>query len=138
MKEQKNPHLYLIVSIVIGLSVFFSFQMAFARPTQEAPGGSPSWPLNPQGPTGSQGPQGYQGAQGDRGDTGATGAKGDAGYATCNWSGGRFLNHGWDWGWGLGLTGMVVNCSGGRVTGIYYRRNDGGSWSCTAAGCGGP
>jgi len=137
MKESKPSHLYLIVSIVIGLSVFFSFQMVFARPSQEAPNGSPTWPLNPQGPPGDTGPQGYTGSQGDRGNTGATGIKGDTGYATCNWSGGRFFNHGWDWGWGQGGTGMVANCSSGRVTSIYYRRTFGG-WACTVAGCGGP
>lgn len=137
--KRVNWQLILIVSVVVGISGFFSLQISSARPAQLPPNGNPSWPPGIPGP---QGPQGPQGAPGSPGPTGAQGPQGDPGVTTrtaCNWSGWHFFNHGWDWGYGQGFTGLLVYCSGGSVTQMAYRRINGNLYACPRAdGCGGP
>jgi hypothetical protein len=140
MKSDTKNVKVLAIGIAL-LSLVFTIQIVSARPTQPPPGGNLNWPPGTVGPQGPQGPQGNQGGQGPQGPQGNQGQQGDPGRATCNWSGTHFFNHGWDWGWGQGCTGLLVSCSGGIVTSITYRKNCGlpTPWSCPRAdGCGGP
>lgn len=131
--------LILSVGVVALVSLFFTMQISMARPTQAPPAGSPAWPPGDQGPQGPQGPTGYQGSRGNTGPQGPQGPQGDPGYATCNWSGMHFFNHGWDFGWGQSNTGLEVYCSGGKVTQMRHRRRSGTPWACPRIdGCGGP
>lgn len=139
--KQVNWQLVLIVSVVVGISGFFSMQISqSARPTQLPPLGGPSWPPGTPGPQGPQGPLGSQGPQGQTGVQGAQGDQGDMVRATCNWSGWRFFNHGFDYSTGAqGSLGLEVYCNGWQVEQMRYRRINNAIWACPRAdGCGGP
>ncbi len=76
----------------------------------------------PQGATGFQGAQGITGPQGPPGPQGPQGVQGVAGTnasITCNWTGSRWLSHGWDGGCAW-LNGAWVHCSGGQILSINW------------------
>ncbi|MBI4121739.1 MAG: collagen-like protein [Parcubacteria group bacterium] len=112
MRPSFLRHQLLIISAVgICVSVVIGWQTVIAAPTQNPPAANPTFPTGPQGIKGPTGSAGGQGVKGDTGSVGPKGYVGLAGYATCNWGGELFLNHGWDGVSGcLGKRGIKVFC----------------------------
>ena len=104
----------------------------------------PTGPQGPQGKMGDPGPPGPPGADGADGADGATGPPGSdgtdgttgppgpAGIATCDWSGRKWVSHGWDSACAFS-TGMYITCSGGQVTGMQWIVNPPGFPVCNEA-----